>query len=479
MDSLPTTPTKQTMPPAPLAQGRSFTTSHDLAEFGADNQARRPTDIVFGFSNQKNRRARRARRSSFDAPKADDHSPTSSISSSASIICPPTPSPSVHRSAKQPSEKKSFFNLKNASTPNFRFGLPTTPSPPRPSGPIGLGINMSGTPPIPASYRFASPSKKGLRAQPVSRLFKVGKGAQATFFEPVPITGDLPSPSATEDSFDDLAMTSAIENQEDEDSSDDEFVSFQDSYENLISSYMARPEVQTSLGPSNLAELMALRVSTQAIYVEAMGQAGPSKVREPVVKPSTAVKRLPRKAVPTFIEAVRNIEPEVSTSSAPSTPDIPMRVESLPSTPSNKAGSQHSRTSSGESTGSSASSFMDDDSRNSLCSSVSTLASPMSESGSMPVTPLTAAHSPAFFAKEQPFELDVASVFFPHSPPHHPSQLDLELATEKDDIVSPNKSFYQNQAATQSSWAIITSKFKHPSGGQEKTRFRRFFGKSS
>ena len=491
MNSLPVTPTKRTMASGYPSQGRSDGSPLDLAEFGADPQARGPIDVVFGFSNQKNRRDERLRRSSFDATKSVGISPTSTASSSPSISCPQTPSPSAQRSGKL-SEKKSFFNMKNASTPNFPgFGraIPSTPSPTRPSAPIGLGINMGGaverTAPIPASYRFAA--RKGLKTQPASRLFKVGKGPSATYFEPVPLSQAaiaLASSSVQEDTVETLTTASC---EEDDDSSDDEFVSFQDSYENLISSYTTRPEVQTVLGPSNLAELMALRQSTQAMYTQAVNQAGPSTVRTPVASSSSSIRKLPRKAVPSYVEVIAGVVPETTPETTASSPVIPERAGSLPATPVMNSeavhtpkldSQQHSRTPSGQSTGSSASSLLDgDSSRASLCSSVSTLASPVSESGSMPVTPLTAAHSPRgspFFAKEKTFELDVASVFYPHSPPRN----DLELPFRKSEFISPNKSFYQNQAATQSSWAIITSKFRQPSNGQEKTRFKRFFGKS-
>jgi hypothetical protein len=490
--SLPVTPTKQIMRTNIPSSGPSSITPLNLAEFGADSRARGSADVVFGFSNQKNRRAVRIRRSSFDAPELMNPSPTSTTSSSPTTTSPGTPSPSAHQSRKVP-EKKSFFNLKNASTPNFSsFGrslLPPTPSPTKPSGPIGLGINMAAaverTAPIPASHRFTA--RKGLKSQPVSRLFKVGKGTTATYFEPVPQRQPaIAGPSSVLVEREGLGAEANDDGQDDEDSSDDEFVSYHDSYEDLISSYMSPPEGHAALGPSNLAELMALRESTERIYSQAINQAGPSTPRRPSAAASRLPKRLPRKAVPSYLDAVAQAEPVVDVPATIPSPVIPERMGSLPITPTlesemvydRRAESHHARTSSRESSDSSSSSLMDDESsRDSLCSSISSLASPtMSESGSMPVTPLTATQFPQsspFFVKEKTFELDVASVFFAPSPPHN----NLELPATTIDLVSPNKSFYQNQAATQSSWAILTSKFKQPSS-QEKTRFKKFFGKS-
>jgi len=103
----------------------------------------------------------------------------------------------------------------------------------------------------------------------------------------------------------------------------------------------------------------------------------------------------------------------------------------------------------------------------------------------MPVTPQVVQfqmHPNSFFpGNEKTYQLDVASVFA-RSPPRHNT---VTIATEDDDDDDEDdeptpaaKAFYQNQTATKSTWAILTSKFKPKPATQEKTGLRRFFNRA-
>ena len=508
MNQFPTTPTKQS----------SAQTNFDLAELGFTTPEQMSQKMVLGFSNQRNRRnmereeserqrGRLLKRQSMIISVPTLSSPSfsdSSAVSTPSISTPTTQSAQTFwgttkkSSGKKPVEKKSFFNLKNASTPILNsfsrssspasFMLPTSSSPaPKAKAPIGLGILMGSAP---------SPTKD--QQQTSSRMFKVGQGNSDVYFEPV-------QPGRRPSAFEQHLAGSSEIMDSDDDSSDDEFISFRQSYESLVDeSRVAQPA-----GPSTLAELMQLRSSTQDIYVQARreSQAGPSRIEASPVVP--APKRLRRKAVPVLRSARKavpplNLEPIASApvatrASSSSTPAIPERVQSLPPTPVlsstptlsaenlRSRPSGHLRNQSGESSSSSSSipSLADGASdRTSISSSISTLRSARSETDSMPVTPQVVQfqmQSGAFFpGHDKTYELDVASVFARNSPRNNAITIVSEDDDDEDDEPTPAaKAFYQNQTATKSTWAVWTAKLKPKPATQEKTSgLRRFFNRA-
>jgi hypothetical protein len=454
------------------------------------------TDVIFGQSSYQTRRLPRSpafifSTPTFSSPNSEDNSPSSSGPTTPLPLTPGTPLhpefdfQSKHSSQEEKVQQPALVGLGMRGVFTHEEQKSMEPSMVRPPVLESQTVSTSGS---------------------TSRLFKVGRGGRAVFFDPVAPTPrtivpkiiSAPRVFTRSTSGHSISNPHSIEG----DDSEEEFISHD-------RSPTLSPRLACEMtGPVTLKELILLRQQVQRVYEQALrGRGNGMTIKQ------EREKRIRRKAVPSMlVEQKRKIKEDVFSVKENTAPVIPDRTDSLPTSkpyilnapplPLSALSDHFSFPSQGisrarkpsslicysrtRSSISSTNETVASSTHGSVRSGVSTLASPLSESGSMPITPVAshASHSTApiairggnhpFFGKDnKAFELDVASMLAPDSPEFTHSAMDMEDDDDEEEELSTEapspsqKNFYQNQGATKSTWALFTAKLKQ-AGGQNK-----------